>query len=164
MVQTMTTAYKALSTTQQTEVYMQAVGKDDFASSNSDFCFGSFGMCSDTSGDPWWNEWNANQRDVYFFFRQDVTDAEWKYYCTYSMNSYEDEFATTIDDLLVLVDQPPSPVPSFSPTITASPSIMGGSSNAASFSFGRASFPIRIALYGLVIAAPYLAATTALFL
>mmetsp|Transcript_17857 Transcript_17857/g.21404 ORF Transcript_17857/g.21404 Transcript_17857/m.21404 type:complete len:167 (-) Transcript_17857:233-733(-) len=127
MVETMTTVYKALSAEEQSEVYMQAVGQSVFSSSNSEFCQGSFGMCSDTDGNPWWNEWNSAQRDVYFFYRSDVDDNDWKYYCTYSMNSYESEFGNTIDELLVLIDQPPLPTmspsasPSSSPTATMSP-------------------------------------------
>eukprot|EP00521_Asterionellopsis_glacialis_P003632 CAMPEP_0195264990 /NCGR_PEP_ID=MMETSP0706-20130129/11171_1 /TAXON_ID=33640 /ORGANISM="Asterionellopsis glacialis, Strain CCMP134" /LENGTH=141 /DNA_ID=CAMNT_0040319351 /DNA_START=139 /DNA_END=564 /DNA_ORIENTATION=+ len=97
----MTTVYKALSAEEQSEVYMQAVGQSVFSSSNSEFCQGSFGMCSDTDGNPWWNEWNSAQRDVYFFYRGDVDDNDWKYYCTYSMNSYESEFGNTIDELYI---------------------------------------------------------------
>jgi len=127
MVETMTTVYKALSTEEQTDVYMQAVGQQAFSSSNSGFCQGSFGMCSDTGGDPWWNEWNAEQRDIYFFYRHDTDNNDWKYYCTYSMNAYESELGNTIDELLVLIDQPPPPTmspstsPSLSPTTSLSP-------------------------------------------
>ena len=93
----MTNVYKALTPEEQEFVYMQAIGKDIYSSFDSNFCKGSFGMCHDDVGEPWWNSWNALQRDVLFFYRY---DDDWMFHCQYSLNTYSAEIGNTIKELL----------------------------------------------------------------
>merc|ERR1712194_297442 len=66
------------------------------------FCKG-FAACHDESLDPWWNTWGANQRDVYFYIKNDPNDDDsWEYYCRYSMNTNNAEFDDTIREMLAV--------------------------------------------------------------
>lgn len=101
MVQTMTDAYDALPSGTKERVFLLAVGRDQFTSADQNFCKGSFGMCHDEPNDPWWSSWSAAQRDVFFFRR--VGGDDWEYFCHYSMNQYQPQFADTVSDMLALI-------------------------------------------------------------
>ena len=98
MVGTMASAYEALSEQDRERVFLLAVGRNVLQDSDSNFCQG-FAACHDRSNsDPWWNSWDAKERDVFFFVKN--KDGSWEFYCRYSMNSNRDEFDDTIQELL----------------------------------------------------------------
>jgi len=102
MVGIMASAYKGLTEEEQERVFLLATGKEEFSDLDSNFCKG-FAACHDESLDPWWNTWGANQRDVYFYIKNDPNDDDsWEYYCRYSMNSNNAEFDDTIREMLAV--------------------------------------------------------------
>lgn len=101
MVNTMASAYNGLTEEERERVFFLAVGKNDFKKYDSNFC-GGFAACADDTDDPWWEALGAEQRDVFFYIK-DNGDT-WNYYCRYSMNTNRDEFDDTIREMLVTVD------------------------------------------------------------
>lgn len=100
MVNTMTKAYNDLSLDEKNRIYIMAVGKLEWMYANDSFCLGSFGMCSDVENDPWWKQWNAAQRDVYIFHRNN--DGEWIYFCHFSMNDHPFQFDDALKEALAI--------------------------------------------------------------
>lgn len=98
MISIMSSAYNGLSTEEKERVFLIAVGKDEFSNKNQNFCQG-FAACPDTS---WWTTWNANQRDVYFYIKNE--DDSWEYYCRYSMNDFSGEVEGTIREMLKVTE------------------------------------------------------------
>jgi len=102
MVGIMASAYKGLTVEEQERVFLLATGKDEFSDLDSNFCQG-FAACHDESLNPWWNTWGANQRDVYFYIKNDPNDDDsWEYYCRYSMDTNNAEFDDTIREMLAV--------------------------------------------------------------
>ena len=101
MVSTMASAYNGLSEGERSRVFLQAVGLYRFQRKDQNFCQG-FAACADDSDSSWWNDWNANQRDVFFYTKQ--ADGSWEFYCSYSMNNNRNEFDATIREMLDVVD------------------------------------------------------------
>lgn len=75
-----------------------AVGKWDFRSQDSKFCTESGVAGHDHEGNPLWQQFGAEQRDVFFFYRND--EGELEFYCKYSMDQYSSDFSQTLDDVL----------------------------------------------------------------
>uniref|UniRef100_A0A7R9ZHD0 Uncharacterized protein n=1 Tax=Pseudictyota dubia TaxID=2749911 RepID=A0A7R9ZHD0_9STRA len=103
----MTNAYNDLALEDQEKLLMLPVGMNKTKEHDEKFCKGTFGMCHDEPGDPWWGAWNATMRDVFFFLRSDdqTTPSEFKYICHYSMDHHADEFERTLQDLLVVANK-----------------------------------------------------------
>lgn len=95
MVGTMADAYEMLAEEDQQRVALIAVGKEDAYANNANFCQGQVQTCPN---DSWWNTWNANQRDVFFYIKNQR--GVWELYCQYSMNSNRDEFDDTLTEML----------------------------------------------------------------
>ena len=98
MVTAMANAYNELSEEERESVFLLAVGKDDYSFVNDNFCKG-FAMCTDDPDDPWWTTWDAAQRDVFFYVKN---NGDWEYYCRYSMNAGRNEFGNTIKEMLTI--------------------------------------------------------------
>lgn len=97
MVSTMASAYEGLSEEERQRVFLLAVGKDKYQSNDQKFCQG-FAACADSS---WWTDWDAAQRDVFFYMKTNPEDDKsWEYYCRYSMDDGRDEFDDTIRAML----------------------------------------------------------------
>jgi hypothetical protein len=75
---------------------------ESFSDLDSNFCQG-FAACHDEALSPWWTTWGANQRDVYFYIKND--DDNWEYYCRYSMNTNNAEFDDTIREMLSVTEE-----------------------------------------------------------
>lgn len=102
MVSAMANAYAGLSEEERELVFMLAVGRDGYKSDNENFCQG-FAACADDISGSWWSDWDAGQRDVFFFMKMDPNDeSSWTYHCRYSMDQGRDEFDETIREMLTL--------------------------------------------------------------
>ena len=101
MVSTMASAYNGLSEGERSRVFLQAVGLYRFRQKDQNFCQG-FAACADNSDSSWWKDWNANQRDIFFYTKQ--ANGSWEFYCRYSMNTNRNEFDATIREMLDVVD------------------------------------------------------------
>jgi len=105
MVAAMASAYEGLSEEERERVFLLSVGKDVYKDDDQNFCKG-FAACPDDSDNSWWNNWNSEQRDVFFYIKKDPNDADsWEYYCRYSMNSGRDEFDDTIREMLTITEK-----------------------------------------------------------
>jgi len=106
MVRAMASAYEGLSEEERERVFLLSVGMDaQEASYGQNFCQG-FAACPDESDGSWWTNWDANQRDVYFYIKTDPNDDDsWEYYCRYSMNTSRDEFDDTIREMLTVTEK-----------------------------------------------------------
>lgn len=92
-------------------------------------------MCHDINWyDPWWSSWNANQRDIYFFYKEGEGDeASWKYYCHFSMNDRGvSEVRGVVLQMLSLVEE--SKDPSFANDDEDPTSSSAGESSSSSLS------------------------------
>lgn len=100
----MISAYEALPKEDRVRVFLLAVGQDDYKADNQNFCKG-FAACADEIESPWWMDWNAKQRDIFFYKKADPEDnSSWEFYCRYSMTTNKDSFGDTIQEMLELVD------------------------------------------------------------
>ena len=95
-------AYNGLTEEEQDRVFLLSVGMESFSDLDSNFCKG-FATCHDEALSPWWTSWGANQRDVYFYIKND--DDNWVYYCRYSMNTNNAEFDDTIREMLSVTEE-----------------------------------------------------------
>lgn len=98
MVTAMANAYNELSEEERESVFLLAVGRADYSFLNDNFCKG-FAMCADDPDDAWWTNWDAAQRDVFFYVKK---NGDWEYYCRYSMNTGRNEFGNTIKEMLTI--------------------------------------------------------------
>lgn len=96
----MSDVYDTLAPEARDAVIVLPVGRNALRHSDDSFCWGAFGMCHDSTNDPWWNSWKAKQRDVFFFLRSGKMGS-WEYVCTISMNNQKDEFQEIVHDLLL---------------------------------------------------------------
>jgi len=103
MVSTMISAYNGLPKEDSERVFLLAVGTDSNKDDNENFCQGS-AACNDDVNSTWWNEWDANMRDVFFYKKTDPEDnSSWEFYGRYSMNDHKLVFSDTIQEMLKLV-------------------------------------------------------------
>jgi len=103
MVSTMISAYNGLPKEDSERVFLLAVGPNSYKDDNENFCQG-FAACNDDVNDTWIDEWDANQRDVFFYKKTDPEDnSSWEFYGRYSMNDHKFVFSDTIQEMLKLV-------------------------------------------------------------
>lgn len=100
MVSAMISAYEALPKEDRVRVFLLAVGQDDYKVDNQNFCKG-FAACADEIESPWWMDWNAQQRDIFFYKKADPEDnSSWELYRRYSMDDNKVFVGDTIQEML----------------------------------------------------------------